>query len=91
VWALTIAAEAALLAQVVLGVVLVAGDRYETTNMHMFYGFVSFLVIGLAYAYRDNFRAGPEGPRWRRLELFYGLVGLFLMGMGIRAVIEVAV
>ena len=89
VWALTIVAEAALALQVVLGVVLVASDRYTVARFHMFYGFVGFLTIGLAYQYRDNFRRDEETPRWRSVELFYGIVGLFLMGVAIRAVIRV--
>jgi len=88
VWGLTIAAEAALLAQVVLGVVLVASERHATTNIHMFYGFIGFLTVGLAYQYRDMLRQSTLGSRWRSVELFYGVVGLFLMGIGIRALME---
>lgn len=89
VWALTILAEGALALEVVLGAVLVASDRYSVAQFHMFYGFVGFLTIGLAYQYRDSFRGGADTPRWRRIEFFYGLVGLFLMGVGIRAVVRV--
>lgn len=88
-WACTIAAEVALLVQVGIGTALVAGDRYAASNMHMFYGFASFLAIGLAFQYRDSFRAVDGSPHWQRLELFYGLFGLFLMGMSLRAVFEV--
>ena len=47
----------------------------------MFYGFLVFLTVGLAFQYRDAMRG--------RTELLYGLVGLFLMGLGIRAVFNV--
>jgi hypothetical protein len=47
----------------------------------MFYGFVAFITVGLAYSYRGAMRG--------RRELLYGLVGLFLMGVGIRAVLQV--
>lgn len=83
VWIATIVAESALLLQVLVGVILVTDKSYGKVvpRFHMFYGFVAFLSIGLAYQYRDAMRG--------RLEMFYGLVGLFLMGVGIRAVLQV--
>lgn len=77
VWVTSGLAEAALLLQVVLGVILVSDQDIVAPRFHMFYGFVAFIAIGLAYSYRTSLRG--------RLELFYGLVGLFLMGLGIRA------
>ncbi len=81
-WIPTIAAEAAMMLQVVVGVVLVASDEYVVPRFHMFYGFVAFLTVGIAYSYRQQMRG--------RRELFYGLVGLFIMGLGIRAILQVA-
>jgi hypothetical protein len=81
VWALTIAAEVTIMVQVVLGVVLVAVYDVQPPRIHMFYGFLVFITIGLAYQYRDSLRG--------RTELLYGLVGLFIMGLGIRAVLQV--
>ena len=80
-WIATIVAEAALMVQVLIGTILVAAGHYKPVRFHMFYGFVAFLTVGLAYQYRRSMRT--------RLELFYGLVGLFLMGLGIRAVMQV--
>jgi hypothetical protein len=80
-WIATIAAEVLLLAQVVVGSVLLSSDDYEIDDIHAFYGFVAFLTVGLAYGYRRSMRG--------RLEMFYGLVGLFLMGLGIRAMTQV--
>jgi hypothetical protein len=77
VWLATAAAEVALLLQVGTGAVLVSGDRFAADRLHMFYGFVGFISVALAYSYRSAMRG--------RLEMFYGLVGLFLMGVGIRA------
>jgi len=77
-----------LLIEVALGVVVESSDRYAAADFHMFYGFVAFLTVGLAYQYRDRFRGGSDAPAWRSVEMFYGLVGLFLMGLGIRAVVE---
>ncbi|MBI2170344.1 MAG: hypothetical protein HYU28_12725 [Actinobacteria bacterium] len=81
VWALAIAAETALLIQVTLGVILVSDETIVAPRFHMFYGFVGFLTVGLAYSYRISMRG--------RLEMFYGIVGLFLMGVGIRAMLQV--
>ena len=81
VWIVTIVAEVMMLLQVVIGVILVSGDRYVAARFHMFYGFLTFITVGLAYQYRDSLRG--------RAELLYGLVGLFIMGLGIRAVTEV--
>jgi hypothetical protein len=80
IWWFTIAAEAAILLQVVVGVILVSSHRYTAPRFHLFYGFVAFITVGLAYSYRYQM----EG----RLELLYTLVGFFLMGVGIRAVLQ---
>jgi hypothetical protein len=82
VWAATIVAEVAMLLQVLLGVILVSDERYTVARFHMFYGFVAFVTVGLAYSYRYQMRG--------RLELLYMLVGFFLMGVGIRAVLQVS-
>ncbi|MCU1429245.1 MAG: hypothetical protein JWL83_3245 [Actinomycetia bacterium] len=81
VWATTIAAEAAIMLQVLTGVILVSSHDYVASRFHMFYGFVAFITVGLAYSYRYQMRG--------RVELLYGLVGLFLMGVGIRALLKV--
>lgn len=81
VWVLTIAAEVMMLVQVAVGAAVVSDERYVVADFHMFYGFVAFITVGLAYSYRFQMRG--------RLELLYGLVGLFLMGVGIRAVLQV--
>jgi hypothetical protein len=82
VWALTAGAQVAILLQVLVGTILVSGHRYTAEKFHMFYGFVAFITVGLAYSYRFQMRG--------RLELLYGVVGLFLMGVGIRAVLKAA-
>jgi hypothetical protein len=80
VWVVTIIAESALMLQVLVGSILVASKDYVAPRFHMFYGFVAFLTVGIAYQYRRQMRG--------RTEMFYGLVGLFLMGLGIRAVLQ---
>lgn len=66
--------------QVLVGVALVASDDYVAPRFHMFYGFLAFLTVGIAYSYRQQMRG--------RRELLYGLVGLFIMGLGIRAILQ---
>ena len=46
-------------------------------------GIAGFISIGLLYSYRYVWRA----KGW--MELAYGLGGLFIMGLGIRAVLQV--
>jgi hypothetical protein len=80
VWIAAVVAESALMLQVLVGTILVASKDYVAPRFHMFYGFVAFLTVGIAYQYRRQMRG--------RQEMFYGLVGLFLMGLGIRAVLQ---
>jgi hypothetical protein len=82
VWISTAIAEGAALVQIVLGVILVASKDYVAPRFHMFYGFVIFITIGILYQYRSQMKG--------RLELLYGLGGLFIMGLGIRAVLQVS-
>ena len=49
------------------------------TKFHMFYGFVAIIAVAIIYSYRTQMR--------HRLYLLYGLGGLFLMGLGIRALL----
>ena len=79
VWVVTIIAEGALVLQVLVGTILEVSKDYVAPRIHMFYGFVAFLTVGIAYQYRRQMRG--------RREMLYGLVGLFLMGLGIRAVL----
>ena len=81
VFVCTVAAEIALLIQVGTGAALVSSKKYTVPRFHMFYGFVGFITVGIAYSSRDSMRG--------RLEMFYGIIGLFLMGVGIRAVLQV--
>jgi hypothetical protein len=83
VWVATIAAEAAMMLQVLLGVLLVSVDDFEPSRLHMFYGFVAFISVGLLYSYKYVWKARG----W--LELAYGLGGLFIMVLCIRAVLQV--
>ena len=77
-WWFTAVAELAIFAQVVLGVVLAQGYGGDGLKMHMFYGFVAAFTVAIVYSYR----AQLEPHRY----LLYGLGGLFLMGLCLRAI-----
>lgn len=77
-WIATIVAEVAIFVQVALGVALVALDDLEVAQFHAFYGFVAIATVGILYSYRHQLRP--------HLYLLYGLGGLFLMGLCLRAV-----
>jgi hypothetical protein len=72
-------AEVTVFVQVLIGVELVAGEKIKAVKFHMFYGFVAIIAIGILYSYRQQMR--------HRLFQLYGFGGLFIMGLGIRAVL----
>ena len=78
-WWFTGFAEVWIFVQVSLGVGLVAGQDIEPPQFHLFYGFVAIIAVGIIYSYR----AQMAHVRY----LLYGGGGLFLMGLGIRAML----
>jgi hypothetical protein len=78
-WWFTVAAEVAIFIQVGLGVGLVSGEGMVAPKFHMFYGFIAIVAVGILYSYRAQLA--------HRLYLLYGLGGLFLMGLAIRAML----
>ena len=70
-------AELTIAVQVALGAALVGFQDFEVAQFHAFYGFVAFATVGIVYSYRQQVAA--------HLYLLYGLGGLFLMGLAIRA------
>ncbi len=78
-WWFTIAAELTIVVEIVLGVLLVTREDREVPQFHMFYGFVALASVGIIYSYRQQLR--------RQVYLLYGLGGLFLMGLAIRAMV----
>ena len=71
-------AEISVFVQVAMGVGLVAGQKLVAPKFHMFYGFVAIIAVGIIYSYRMQMR--------HKLYLLYGLGGLFLMGLALRAI-----
>lgn len=78
-WWFTVAAQLTIVAQVILGVLLVTTEDREAPQFHMFYGFVALASVGIIYSYRQQLAAHKY--------LLYGLGGLFLMGLAIRAML----
>jgi hypothetical protein len=78
-WWATAAAELAIVIQVVLGVVLANREDRGVPRFHAFYGFVALATVGIIYSYRQQIA--------RYIYLLYGLGGLFLMGLAIRAMV----
>ncbi len=80
-WWFTVFAEVAVFVQVALGVGLIAGQKLSAPKFHLFYGFVAIIAVGILYSYRD--------APWMRNRLYqwYGAGGLFVMGLGIRAML----
>ncbi len=76
-WWFTAAVQVSVFVEVGLGVGMVAGRNVPDLQFHMFYGFIALVAIGIVYSYRQQLRD--------RLYLLYGLGGLFVMGLGIRA------
>jgi hypothetical protein len=78
-WWLTGFAEIAVFVEVIIGVIMVSGQGYEPPEFHMFYGFVAIIAVAIIYSYR------AQMTKYRYL--LYGFGGLFLMGLGIRAML----
>lgn len=78
-WWFTIAAQATVLVQVIFGVVMLNKYKLQAPKFHMFYGFVGLIAITILYSYRVQLK--------HKLYLLYGFGGLFVMGLGIRAML----
>jgi hypothetical protein len=77
-WWFTAGAQLSAFVEVILGVAMVAGREVpDDLQFHMFYGFVILAAVGIIYSYRQQLRD--------RIYLLYGFGGLFIMGLGIRA------
>jgi hypothetical protein len=78
-WWFTGIAQVSVFVQVVLGVAVVNRDKIEYPAFHAFYGFVAIIAIAIIYSYRAQLKS--------RMYLLYGFGGLFIMGLGIRAML----
>ncbi len=78
-WWFTGIAQLTVFVQVILGVVLMTEQGRKAPQLHTFYGFIAIIAIAIIYSYRQQ--VAP----WRYL--LYGLGGLFIMGLALRAII----
>jgi hypothetical protein len=72
-------AEFSVFVQVALGVILVNRYKLEFPQFHAFYGFVAIMAVAIIYSYRNQLKG--------KIYLLYGGGSLFLMGLGIRAML----
>jgi hypothetical protein len=81
-WWFTIVVEVAIFVQAGLGVALVNVEKIDPPQFHLFYGFVAIITVGILYSYKTT-------SPWVRehIYLVYGGGSLFLMGLGIRALL----
>lgn len=70
--------HALIVVQVALGGILVGFSNVEADGNHMFYGFLTFVGVGIIIGYRHL-------SEYRYL--LYGVGGLFVMGLAIRAML----
>jgi len=75
--AATWVAIAAMLVQVTLGLLAYNQGFRPSDDFHLFYGFVILFTFTFAYIYRAQLAKRPA--------LAYGLLLLFVMGLGLRA------
>ena len=81
-WWFTVGVEVSIFVQVALGVALVNVEKIDPPQFHLLYGFAGIIAVGCIYSYKTT-------SPWvrQRIYLVYGGTGLFLMGLGIRAVL----
>jgi len=78
-WWFTGFTQFSIFVQVTLGVIMVNKYKTEFPAFHAFYGFVAIMAVAIVYSYRLQLKS--------RVYLLYGFGGLFLMGLGIRAML----
>jgi hypothetical protein len=70
--------ELLVVAQALLGALLVGGGAVPGNPMHYLYGFTALIALPLAYSYN-------QGRHDRKALLIYAIVALFVFGAGVRA------
>lgn len=78
-WWFTALAQFTVFVQVSMGVAMVNKEKLVFPQFHAFYGFVAIIAIAIIYSYRSQLKS--------RVYLLYGFGGLFIMGLGIRAML----
>ena len=78
-WWATLVAQLSTVVVAVIGAVIVNRYDIELDSFHALYGFSTIFAVAILYSYRNSpFIAD-------KVHLLYGCGGLFIMGLGIRA------
>ncbi|MFK7918831.1 MAG: hypothetical protein AB8G14_12180 [Ilumatobacter sp.] len=78
-WVLTGVAQVSTMAVAILGALIVNQRDIELDSFHALYGFSTIFAVAILYSYRNSPFISDK------LHLLYGCGGLFIMGLGIRA------
>jgi hypothetical protein len=76
-WWFVVGAQASIFVEVAIGAALLSGSDEPRRNFHIFYGFLALVAVAILYSYRAQLRD--------RVHLLYGLGGLFVTGLLVRA------
>lgn len=76
-WLVVIVAEVSLFVQAGLGTAILSDEDIEAPDFHLLYGFTAVASVGIIYSYRQQLGD--------RRYLLYGLGGLWLTGLCLRA------
>ncbi len=76
-WWFTTFAYVTVAVEVILGSIQQVSEDIDLDGFHAFYGFLAFITAALIYSYRNQLA--------NKKFLLFGLGGLFLMGLAIRA------
>lgn len=79
-WWFVILAQLLLVAEIIIGVALMAGQDRQVSGIHTFYGFVTLAALGILFSYRSQVAQAKR-------HLLYGWGGLFITGLVIRTMI----
>lgn len=78
-WWFTAVAQTSTLVVASIGALIVSRDGVELDSFHALYGFSTIFAVAILYSYRNSpFIAD-------KIHLLYGCGGLFIMGLGLRA------
>ena len=78
-WWFTTLTQLTVFVQVAMGVAMVNVENQVFPQFHAFYGFVAIIAIAIIYSYRAQLKS--------KVYLLYGFGGLFITGLGIRAML----
>ena len=78
-WWFTILAHTSVGVQVILGVIQFTSEDIDPGGFHLLYGFSALASVGIIFSYKSQLQ--------HKKHLLFGLGGLFLMGLGIRAIL----